>query len=84
MASLASMASPAALTSKQRTLLNKLHKQLHACGLLQQGRERPHRLQMEKAVNMNSYPPALAAMAGLTTAPFLLYKIIGFEVLHVS
>lgn len=84
MAPQASMASPAALTFKQRTLLNTLHKQLQAFGLLQQGRERQRRLQMEKAVSMNSYPPTLAAMAGLTTAPFLLYKIIGFDVLHVS
>lgn len=83
MAPQASMASPAALTFKQRTLLNTLHKQLQAFGLLQQGRERQRRLQMEKAVSMNSYPPALAAMAGLTTAPFLLYKIIGFDVLHI-
>ncbi|KAK1865695.1 hypothetical protein I4F81_008221 [Pyropia yezoensis] len=82
MAPQASMASPAALTFKQRTLLNTLHKQLQAFGLLQQGRERQRRLQMEKAVSMNSYLPALAAMAGLTTAPFLLYKIIGFDVLH--
>eukprot|EP00170_Pyropia_yezoensis_P005009 contig_20389_g5023 len=82
MAPQASMASPAALTSKQRTLLNTLHKQLQAFGLLQQGRERQRRLQMEKSVSMNSYPPALAAVAGLTTAPFLLYKIIGFDVLH--
>lgn len=84
MAPQASIASPTALTSKQRTLLNRFHKQLQAFGLLQQGRKRQRRLQMEKAVRMSSYPPALAAMAGLTTAQFLLYKIIGFYVLHVS
>lgn len=26
--------------------------------------------------------PALAAMGGLMTAPFLLYDIVGFDVLH--
>lgn len=38
---------------------------------------------MDKATRVNSYMPALDAMGGLTTAPFLLYKIFGFEVLHV-
>eukprot|EP00170_Pyropia_yezoensis_P002913 contig_12195_g2919 len=67
----------------ERTILSTLHPQLEATTHLLHGRERQRRLHIEKALGVNSYMPALAAMGGLTTAPFLLYKIIGFDVLHV-
>lgn len=81
---LASLCSVSALNSRSRTILNTLHEQLTAASHLQHGRERQTRLRIERAVSANSYAPALAAFAGLTTAPFLLHKIIGFDVLHVS
>lgn len=37
----------------------------------------------KKAHSIHSYIPTLATMADLSTAQFLLYKIIGFDVLHV-
>ncbi|KAK1859253.1 hypothetical protein I4F81_001850 [Pyropia yezoensis] len=80
---LMSLSAPSALTAMERTILITLHPQLEAATHLLHGRERQRRLHIEKALGVNSYMPALAAMGGLTTAPFLLYKIIGFDVLHV-
>lgn len=80
---LASLSSPEALTARSRTILNTLNQQLDCMRHAERGTERQARLHMEKAISFNSHAPALAAMAGLTTAPFLLYKIIGFDVLHV-
>lgn len=81
---LSSLSSPTALTARQRTILNTLHPQVEAATHLLHGRDNQRRLHIEKATSINSYIPALATMGGLTTAPFLLYKIIGFDVLHVS
>lgn len=81
---LSSLSGPAALTAVKRTILNTLHPQVECATHLLHGRERQRRLHIEKATIVNSYMPALAAVAGLTTAPFLLYNIIGFDVLHVS
>eukprot|EP00170_Pyropia_yezoensis_P000316 contig_1945_g317 len=81
-APLMSLSEPSALTAMERTILNTLHPQLEAATHLLQGRERQRRLYIEKAVSVNSYMPALAAMGGLTTALFFPYKIIGFDVLH--
>lgn len=80
---LASLCSVDALNARSRTIINTLHEQLKAAGHLQHDRERQARLHIERASSVNSYAPALAAFAGLTTAPFLMYKIIGFDTLHV-
>lgn len=80
---LAFLSAPSALTAKQRSVLNSLHPQLEAAGHMLRGRERRRRLNIERAHGVNSYMPALAALAGLTTAPILLYKMIGLDILHV-
>lgn len=79
----ASLSAPEALTARTRTIVNTFQKQLESARLLQQGEQRQRRLHIDKAVSVSSYFSALAAFAGLTTAPFILYKIIGFDVLHV-
>lgn len=81
--SLAFLSAPSALTAKRRSVLNTLHPQLEAAGHMLHGRERRPRLNIERAHGVNSYMPALAAMAGLTTAPILLYKMIGLDILHI-
>jgi len=74
---------PEALKATKWDVVYMLEKQLEAAGHFQYGRERQRRQYLEKRQSLNSYVLALAGMAGLTTAPFLLYKIIGFDVLHV-
>ena len=81
--SVTQLGSPEALKATKRDVVFMLEKQLEAAGHFQYGRERQRRQYLEKGQSLNSYAPALAGMAGLTTAPFLLYKIIGFDVLHV-
>jgi len=39
---------------------------------------------LEKKDSAHSMMPALAAMAGLSTHPLLMYKMIGVDILHVS
>lgn len=80
---LAELASVTALHAKERDILNTLHPQLEAASHSQQRRERQRRLFLEKRDSVHCQAPALAAMAGLGTAPFVLYKISGFDVLHV-
>lgn len=81
---LSSLSGPTALTAVKSTILNTLHPLVECATHLLHGRERQRRLHIEKATSVNSYMPALAAVAGHTTAPFLLYNIIGFDVLHLS
>ena len=77
------LGAPEALKATKRDVVFMLEKQLEAAGHFQYGRERQRRQYLERRQSLNSYAPALAGMAVLTTAPFLLYKIIGFDVLHV-
>lgn len=82
-APLVHLSSPAALTEKQRTIINPLRPQLEGVAHLRLMWERQRRLFLEKEHSVHSYTPALAGMGGLTTYPYLLYKIIGIDVLHV-
>lgn len=82
-APVASLGAPRSLTAKERSLINTLNPQWEAASHLEHGSERQRRLHLERALSVNSYPPALAAMAGLTTTPFSLYKKIGFDALHI-
>jgi len=42
------------------------------------------RTELEAMESAHNRVPAVAGMAGLSTAPLLLYKTIGFDALHVS
>ena len=74
---------PEALEAVDRDAPQVLGDQIEASGL-QLRKERPsRRLMLEKKHSAHSVMPALAAMAGLSTPPFHMYKIIGVDVLHV-
>lgn len=73
----------AALLARKRCAVSVVERQLEAHGHLTHGREKRRRLQIEKEWSVNSQPPALAAMAGLCTPPFLLCNIVAIDVLHV-
>lgn len=74
---------PEALSAKARLVVTTLPGQLEGFRLLQAGMDKRRRLKIENDNSTNSYIPALAGMAGLSTRPFLLYSMIGFDVLHV-
>lgn len=77
------MGSAQALRAKDRCPLETVEKQLETHAHRTHARESQRRADVEKEASINSQPPALAAMAGLCTPPFLLFKIVGLDVLHV-
>lgn len=72
-----------ALHAKDLCPVGTVEKQIEAHGHRVHGRESTRRTKTEREASIDSQPPALAAMAGLCTPPFLLFKIIGRDVLHV-
>lgn len=78
------MASEAALRARSREPLVTVERQLEAHGHRAHGRESQRRAFIEKTYSVNSQPPALAAMGGMCSPPFLLHHMIAFDVLHVS
>lgn len=78
------MSVPEALNAHSREVVAGLHRQLESFELRQQGRDRGRRLYLEAQDSSNGFVPALSAMAGLSTTPYLLYSMIGFDMLHVS
>lgn len=75
---------PEALNSLNRDVVRMLTAHLEAARNYDQQRNAQRRLHLEASTSARSALPALAAFAGLSTSPFLLYKMIGFDVLHVS
>jgi len=74
---------PEALDAENRDPVIVLGDQTEATGLRLR-KERPsRRLMLERKHSAHSVMPSLAGMAGLSTAPFHMYKMIGFDVLHV-
>lgn len=72
-----------ALDANQRDVVEMLERQMEASGHRQHNRERERRETLEALDSLTGFVPALAAMAGLSTSPYLLYKMIGFDALHV-
>lgn len=72
-----------ALDANERDVVEMLERQLEASGHRQHNRERERRETLEALDSLTGFVPALAAMAGLSTTPYLLYKMIGFDALHV-
>lgn len=72
-----------ALDANQRDVVEMLERQLEASGHRQHNRERERRETLEALDSLTGFVPALAAMAGLSTSPYLLYKMIGFDALQV-
>ena len=75
---------PVALRSADRVVIRTLERQVEGATHLATGTNRQRRVHLESLDSTNSFVPVLAAMSGLSTAPHLLYKMIGFDALHVS
>ena len=75
---------PEALNSEERDARKCLDRQVEAANLSIEQRDASRRLRLEKQDSAHSMMPALAGLAGLSTEPFLLYKMIGVDTLHVS
>lgn len=72
-----------ALDAAGRDVVETLERQLEASGHRQHGRSRARREDLEAVDSLTGFVSALAAMEGLSTSPYLLYKMIGFDALHV-
>jgi len=74
---------PTALDAVERCAVDTLGHQIEAESLVRR-RVDPERLaHLEALDGAHSRLPALAGMYGLSTEPFLLYKTVGFDCLHV-
>jgi len=74
---------PEAFNSEDRNAMRTLERQLEGAAHKRFQRESLRRTELEAMESAHNRVPAVAGMAGLSTAPFLLYKTIGFDVLHV-
>jgi len=74
---------PAALNAKDRDARKGLERQVESANLASARKNPSRRLMLEKTDSAHSVMPALAGMAGLSTEPFLMYKMIGVDTLHV-
>lgn len=83
MVPLADAGAAVAATAADRVVIDSLPNQLEAAEHLQRAQQRPRRVALEAIGSMTSFVPAFVGMAGLATEPFLLYKMIGFDILHV-
>jgi len=72
------------LTSEDRDALILLRRQLEGAGHRVWQRESQRRLHLESTSSAHSEVPMMAAMGGLASRPFLMYKMVGFDALHVS
>lgn len=72
-----------ALRARDRAVISTLERQIEGFRCRRDKRMRQRRLALEAVDSSTSVPPALACMAGLSTAPYLLFNMIGFDILHV-
>lgn len=75
--------SATALTARERNVVETLERQLEVSFLRQHNIERQRMETLQADHSLTGFVPALAGMAGLSTPPYLLYKMIGFDALHV-
>ena len=69
--------------STDRDAIDMLQKQWEATTHQRRSIKRWQRINLEATNSINSFMPALSCMAGLSTAPHLMYKMTGFDTLHV-
>lgn len=72
-----------ALDAKDKDVIHMLSQHVEGAQHRLDQRDGPRRAYLEASSSLHSTVPALASMAGLGTQPFLLYKMIGFDILHV-
>jgi len=75
---------PVALDAEERDGRRDLEDQVEAASLLLRQEQPSRRLMLEKKHSAHSRTPALAGMAGISTAPSLTYEMLGIDALHVS
>lgn len=75
--------SSVALDAADRDVVETLERQPEVNGHRQNSRQRAQQETLEAADSLTGFVPALASMEGLSTPPYLLYKMIGFDALHV-
>jgi len=75
--------SPEAMDAEDRVVIDTLENHLEGAGHRTRARKRPRRVSLEAFGSGTCHVPALAGMAGLSTPPGLMYRMIGFDVLHV-
>lgn len=73
---------PDALNSVDRNAIRMFTTHLEFAGHREHHRGGVRRADLEARTSAQCAVPALAGLAGLSTAPFLLHKMIGFDVLH--
>ena len=83
MAKIEVVAAPQAENAEDRNVINTLTNQVEAYEHTRRQRQRLRRVALGALDSTSGGVPGLAAMAGLGTAPLLLYNMIGFDVLHV-
>lgn len=76
--------SSAALTAKEYDVVATLERQYEAAHSRRSSKRRRRNATLEAVDSSNGFVPALACMAGLSTAPHLLFRMVGFDILHVS
>jgi len=75
---------PAALKAAERSAVETLKRQVNAEAQVRCHGQTHRGADLEAQKSAHSRLPALAGMFGVSTDPFLLYKTIGFDCLHVS
>lgn len=83
MAAVSGLVCEGALSAKDREVIATLERQHQGFRMRRDRRQRAVRLALEAVDSTNSVMPALASMAGLSTPPYLLFKMVGFDILHV-
>lgn len=73
-----------ALRARERGVVVTLERELEGFRCRRDNRMSQRRLALEAVDSATSLPPALACMAGLSSPPYLLFNMIGFDILHVS
>jgi len=72
-----------AVQAVDREVIRTLERQVEASTLKASGADRSRRTHLESLDSIQCHVPALASMAGMATPPHWLYRMVGFDVLHV-
>lgn len=83
MVHVSAMVDARALQANDREVIATLERQHQGFRLRRDRSQRALRLALEAVDSSTSVMPALASMAGLSTPPYLLFKMISFDILHV-
>lgn len=83
MAKIDLIGAPQVVGAEDRNVINTLSNQVEAYEHTRRQRQRQRRVALITMDSTSGGVPGLAGVAGLGKAPTLLYKMIGFDVLHV-